>query len=90
MLGFINNVAQMIIMTRECVANKNHVASSKCKFIDHTKTLFIGYNKSLLYPTHNFVLHGGISKLHDKTLVVCEDHAASFKGQDHNLDLCFE
>ena len=28
MLGFINNVAQMIIMTRGCVANKNHVASS--------------------------------------------------------------
>ena len=27
-LGFINNVAQMIIMARGCVANKNHVASS--------------------------------------------------------------
>ena len=31
MLGFINNMAQMIIMTRGCVANKNHVASSKFK-----------------------------------------------------------
>ena len=29
MLGFINNVAQMIIMTRGCVANNNHVASLK-------------------------------------------------------------
>ena len=36
MLGFINNAAQMIIMTRRCVANKTHVASSKFKVIDHT------------------------------------------------------
>ena len=35
MLGFINNVAQMIIMTMGCIANKNHVASSKFKIIDH-------------------------------------------------------
>ena len=77
MLGFINNVAQMIIMTRGCVANKSHVASSKFKVIDHTQTLFIGYNKSPLYPAHNFVLHGGISKLHVETFVVREDHVAS-------------
>ena len=49
MLGFINNLAKIIIMTTGCVANKNHVASSKFKVIDHTLTLFIGYNKSLLY-----------------------------------------
>ena len=73
MLGFINNVAQMIIMTRGYVANENHVASSKFKVINR------GYNKSLLYPAHNFVLHGGILKLHGKTFVVCEDHAASLK-----------
>ena len=36
MLGFIYNVAQMIIMTRGCVANKTHVASSTFKVIDHT------------------------------------------------------
>ena len=36
MLGFRNNVAQIIVMTRGCVANKNHVASSKFKAIDHT------------------------------------------------------
>ena len=35
-LGFINNVAQMIIMTREYIANKNHVASLKFKIIDYT------------------------------------------------------
>ena len=77
MLGFINNVPQMIIMTRGCVANKNHVASSKFKAIDHTYTLFIGYNKSLLYPAHNFVLHSEISKLHGKTSVVRKDHDAT-------------
>ena len=36
MMGFLNNVAQMIIMTRGCVANKNRVASLKFKVIDHT------------------------------------------------------
>ena len=35
--------------------------------------------KSLLYPAHIFVLHGGISKLHGKTFVVRKDHVASFK-----------
>ena len=79
MLGFINNVAQMIIMTRGCVANKYYVLSLKFKVIDHTYTLFIGYNKSLLYPAHYFVLHGGISKLHGKTPVIREDHVVSLK-----------
>ena len=79
MLAFINNMAQMIIMTSGCVANKNHFTSSKFKVTDHTQTLFIGCNKSLLYPAHNFVLHGGISNLHGKTSVVCEDHVASLK-----------
>ena len=69
MLGFINNVAQMIIMTRACVANKNRVASSKFEVIDHTQILFIGYNKGLLYPAYNFVLHGGISILCGKHLL---------------------
>ena len=36
LLVFINNMAQMIIMTRGCVANKNHVTSSKFKVIDYT------------------------------------------------------
>ena len=64
----------MVIMTRGCVSNKNHATSSKFKVKDYTETLFIVYNKSLLCPTHNFVLHGGISKLRGKTSVVCEDH----------------
>ena len=58
---------------------KKRVASSKFKVTDHTLTLFVDYNKSLLYPAHNFLLHGGISKLHDKTSVVREDHVASLK-----------
>ena len=36
MLGFINNLAQTIIMRRGCVANKMRVTSSKFKFINHT------------------------------------------------------
>ena len=79
LLRFKNNVAQMIIMARGCVASKDHVSSSEFKAIDHSQTLLIGSNNSLLYPAHIFVLHGGISKLHDKTFVVCEDHIASLK-----------
>ena len=73
MLGFINNLSQMIILARGCVA------SSKFKVNDHTLTLYIGYNKSLLYPAHNFVLHDGITKSHGKTSVVHKDYVASLK-----------
>ena len=66
-------------MTRGCFPNKSHVTSSKFKVIDHTQTLFIGYYKSLIYPTHNFVLNGEISKLHGKTSVIREDRVASIK-----------
>ena len=31
-MGFQNDLVQMIIMTRQCVANKNHVTRSKVKF----------------------------------------------------------
>ena len=79
MLGFINNVAQISILTRGCVANTNHVASLKFKVNDLTLTLSICYKESLLYPAHNFVLHGGISKLHGKTSVLREDHVARLK-----------
>ena len=34
-MGFKNNLAQMIIMTRQCVANKNHVARFKVKVTVH-------------------------------------------------------
>ena len=52
----------MIIMTRGCLQTKIIVASSKFKVIHNILTMFIGCNKSLLYPASNFVLHGGISK----------------------------
>ena len=48
-------------------------------------TLFIGYNKSLLYPAHNFILHGGVSKQYGKTFVVREDHVASLTVNDKNM-----
>ena len=66
----------MIIMTKRCVANKIHVSSSKVKVIDHTRTLFIGYNENMLYPAYYFVLHGGISQLYSKTSVAHKDHVA--------------
>ena len=31
MMGFKNDLSQIIIMTRQCVANKNHVARTKVK-----------------------------------------------------------
>ena len=37
--GGINNLAQMIFMTRQCVTNKNHVARSKVKVIVPTITV---------------------------------------------------
>ena len=62
----------MIIMKRGCVTNKNHVASSSFKVIDHIKTLFIGYHKNLLYPAHNFVLYVGISNLYARIMLLAK------------------
>ena len=76
----------MIIMTRRCVCKQKSCRQLKVQGHIPYLNLFIGYNKSLLYPAHNFVLHGGISKLHDKTFVVCEDHVASLKVK---LLFCF-
>ena len=36
-MGFENNLAQIIIMTRRCVANKNHIARLKVKVIVYIK-----------------------------------------------------
>ena len=35
-VGFENNLAQMIIMTRGCVVNKNHICRSKVKVTVHS------------------------------------------------------
>ena len=60
MMGFENNLAHMIIMTRQCVANKNHVARSKVKVTVRTYTLCIDFSEICSCPTHNFVMHDGI------------------------------
>ena len=52
-------MAQIIIMTRRCVANKNHVARSKIKVTAGTLTLFIDLSETCSCPTQNFVMHGG-------------------------------
>ena len=57
-----NKLAQMIIMIRWCVANKNHVAGLKLKVTVRSKTLRIGFNKACSCQTHIFVMHGGIWK----------------------------
>ena len=74
MVGSKNNLAQMVIMTRRYVANKNHVPRSKIKVTVRTSTLFIGFSETCSYPSHKFVVHSGIYKLfntnndHDKTI----------------------
>ena len=56
-------LAQMIIMTRWCVACKNHVTRSVVKVTVCTLTVCIGFSKTCSCPAHNFVIHGMISKL---------------------------
>ena len=58
-VGLENNLAQLVIMTRRCVANKNHVARSKVKVSVCTLTLCIGFSKTCLCPIHYIVMHGG-------------------------------
>ena len=77
-VGFINNLAQMLIMIRQCVANIKHVAGPNVKVT--------GYNEILSYPTHNFVLHGGISNYMLKCSVAHKDQR--LKGQGQKSDLC--
>ena len=60
MMGFENNWAQMNIMTRGCVGNKNHVTRSEIKVTVHTLTLCIDFSETCSFPTHNFVMHSGI------------------------------
>ena len=42
LVGFENNLAQMIITTKQCVIDKNHVISSK---VIHCKKIRIFYGK---------------------------------------------
>ena len=45
-VAFKHNLAQIIIMTRQCVACKNHVATPKVKVTVNTLTLCIGFSKT--------------------------------------------
>ena len=59
LMGFEDNLAQMIIMTTRCVANKNHVARSKVKVTVRTLALCIDFSETCSCPAHKFVMHGG-------------------------------
>ena len=60
-VGFENNLAQMIIMTRRCVANKNHVARSKVKVTVCTEPGHVA--QSVGHPTHKSGVLGSIPGL---------------------------
>ena len=62
MVGFKYNLAQMIIMIRQCVANKNHIARLMVKVTVCSKILFIGFNETCSSPSSNFVMRGEILK----------------------------
>ena len=49
MVGFENNVVQIIIITKQCVMNKNHVVRSKVYVTVHTLTLCIDFSETCSY-----------------------------------------
>ena len=61
-MGFENNLAQMSIMTKQCVLNENHVTRSKVMVTVRTQTLCVGFSEVCLCLTHYFVKHGKIYK----------------------------
>ena len=56
MVGFENNLAQMIFKTRQCVLCENHVVTSKVKFTVRTYSLWIGFSVSCSCPALSFVV----------------------------------
>ena len=61
-MGFKNNLAQIIIMTRQFVTNKNHVARLKGKVTVRSLTLYKGFNETCSCSANTFVMRGGILK----------------------------
>ena len=51
-VGFEDNSAQIIIMTRQCVANKNHVAGSKVKVNGQRHSLHLNFVRRPVKPVH--------------------------------------
>ena len=90
-MGFKTNLAELIIMTRQCVACKSHVARSKVKVKVHTYSLCIG----ILCSAHNFIRHGGICNYltqmitRTRQCVLCKNHVPCVKGQIHSPHLQF-
>ena len=79
----------MIIVTRQCVACKNHVRRSKFKVTVHTHSLCIGHVPRSKFKVtvhthslcigmscsaHNFTLHGGIWKLFGTNIIKPRQH----------------
>ena len=60
LVGFKNNLAKTFIMTRQYVANKNHVTRSKVKVTACTLIVYIDFSEIRSGPTHKFVMHVGI------------------------------
>ena len=81
----------MIIMIRLFVKGKNHIACLKVKVTLYMFTWFIGCSDTCLCLIHNFVLHGGISKLFGKMNmtrqhVECKNHV---EGLGHTVSMNF-
>ena len=57
MMGFEYNLAQKIIMTRQCIENNRHISRPK---VNVTVKLCIGFSETCSYAIHNFVMNDGI------------------------------
>ena len=62
MVGFENNIAQIIIIERQCIAIKNHITWLKVEVTVGSSTLCIGLNETCSCPANNFVVCSGILK----------------------------
>ena len=68
MVGFKNDLVQMIINPRQCVLFKNHGAMSMVRFTICTYS-GIGVNETYLCPAHNFVVGPASGMVRYKDLV---------------------
>ena len=63
MIGFKITLAEMIIITRRCVANKNRVAGARVKVKVRIQTLCIGISETCSCPIYILVMLGRKQKL---------------------------
>ena len=76
-VGFKNNLAEMIIMARRCVANKNHVARLKVKITVRTQTLCIDLSETCSFPTYNFLCMVGFKNDLAQTIIITRRYVAN-------------